>query len=57
MDLVLAYIDWCSYLKLTPESLKVTGYPVYCTINPDTNVCIIWPSPAENVEIIARIKE
>jgi len=54
MDFELMHVDWKDYIAMNPNLHKLTGLPLYYTINPENNRCVVWPSPPENIKLIAR---
>lgn len=54
MDSEVIRVEWEVYLGMDPNLHKLIGHPLYYTINPDNNRCVMWPSPPENVKILIR---
>lgn len=54
MDIELKQISWDEYLEISLNVPKLTGIPNYYTINPETNTCVVFPAPSDNLTIIVR---
>lgn len=55
LEIELIWVDWKDYINMKPVSHKLVGTPAFYTINADTGRCIVWPTPTENVKMIAKV--
>lgn len=55
MHMPLMQVSWDVYQEIRPSMGKLIGCPAYYTINPESGVCIIWPTPSEGIKIIAEV--